>query len=262
MGNSSIFRIVKNPDNPYVMVDKRFVNNPNLSWRAKGILLYLLSKPDDWKVIETDIIKHAKEGRDCVRTAVRELERHGYLIKEQQRNASGQITGVAYNVYELPYCDRKSEEIPTADWKADDGEADSGDTVTTNNDLELSNDHTNIVVEENSYPKDFETWWQIYPRKKEKKAAYKQYKATVKKSSHAELLKSATNYASECERENREEKFIKHAKTFLGTNDHWKEYLTDSAMSWSGPPEHLTGEAKAEFDRQAEVYRQQMGRLD
>lgn len=41
-----------------------------------------------------------------------------------------------------------------------------------------------------------------------------------------------------------------------------KDDKTDSAASWSGPPEHLTGEAKAEFDRQAEVYRQQMGRLD
>jgi hypothetical protein len=44
----SIFRVSKNKENPYVMIDKRSIGNDKISWKAKGILAYCLSMPDDW----------------------------------------------------------------------------------------------------------------------------------------------------------------------------------------------------------------------
>ncbi|UZM97330.1 hypothetical protein OL548_19285 [Lysinibacillus sp. MHQ-1] len=41
-----IYRVVKN-DN-FVVLDKGFLNNDQLSWKAKGLLAYMLSLPDDW----------------------------------------------------------------------------------------------------------------------------------------------------------------------------------------------------------------------
>ena len=55
----STFRIKKNKENPYVMLHKHFLTDKNLSWRDKGILAYLLSKPDDWIVRVEDIRNHA-----------------------------------------------------------------------------------------------------------------------------------------------------------------------------------------------------------
>ena len=57
----TIFRVAKNKDNPYVMIDKRPLENPSLSWKAKGVLAYLLSRPDDWEIILGDLIKRSTD---------------------------------------------------------------------------------------------------------------------------------------------------------------------------------------------------------
>jgi hypothetical protein len=54
---STIFRTVKNKDNPYVMIDRRPLDNPALSFKAKGILTYLMSRPNGWEVCIIDLAK-------------------------------------------------------------------------------------------------------------------------------------------------------------------------------------------------------------
>ena len=77
-----------------------------------------------------------------------------------------------------------------------------------------------------SYTLEFENFWNQYPRKTEKKAAFTKWKATKRKGATADdLITSATNYADWCKREGTEERYIKHAKTFLGPDEHWREYL-------------------------------------
>ena len=58
----TIFRVKKNADNPFVMIDRRPIENPKLSWKAKGILAYLLSRPDNWVVRLGDLVKHSPDG--------------------------------------------------------------------------------------------------------------------------------------------------------------------------------------------------------
>lgn len=41
------YRINKDKDNPYVMMNKGFIQNPYLSMQAKGLLAYFLSLPND-----------------------------------------------------------------------------------------------------------------------------------------------------------------------------------------------------------------------
>lgn len=98
----STYRVHKGKENPYVMLDKTSVNDSSLSWKAKGILVYLLSKPDDWRVIESDIVKHARDGRDSVRAGLRELERAGYIVRAQEHGQDGKFQMVSYEVYERP----------------------------------------------------------------------------------------------------------------------------------------------------------------
>ena len=96
------FRIQKNRENPYVMLDKFSVNDSALSWKAKGLLAYLLSKPDDWQVYERDIIAHARDSRDSVRAGLKELEAAGYIVREQVRNHRGRFAAKRYQVFERP----------------------------------------------------------------------------------------------------------------------------------------------------------------
>jgi hypothetical protein len=72
--------------------------------------------------------------------------------------------------------------------------------------------------------------WARYPRKEGKKAALRAYVATRRKGiEHATILRAVTAYAAERERErdpDRRRRFTKHAATFLGPDEPWRDYVT------------------------------------
>jgi predicted transcriptional regulator len=65
------------------------------------------------------------------------------------------------------------------------------------------------------YTEEFETWWNLYPKKTEKKSAFKHFKKMQKKYGIESLNKGAKNYAIKVKQENREEKYIKKPNNFL-----------------------------------------------
>lgn len=111
----TIYRVVKNKDNPYVMIDRRPVDNPALSFKAKGILTYLLSRPDGWEVSVADLIKHGKEGEGAVRSGLKELKLAGHMKYTKSRN-QGRITGWLIEVFEIPQSpDRDFQDVDNPD---------------------------------------------------------------------------------------------------------------------------------------------------
>lgn len=81
-----------------------------------------------------------------------------------------------------------------------------------------------------NYTTDFEEFWAIYPRKADKAQAYKKYNARIKDGfRHEQLLEAAKNYADQCRRDRTEEKYIKHAKTFLGEATPFLDFLAKHA---------------------------------
>lgn len=105
--SKSIFRIQKDKDNPYVMLNKQFLNNADLTLKGKGLLTYLLSLPDDWKIYEEEIVKHHKDGKASLKSAIKELMTTGYIKRERIRNSHGQLNGYNYCVYEIPTTSEK-----------------------------------------------------------------------------------------------------------------------------------------------------------
>lgn len=93
---------VRKRENPFVQIDSSIFKDTNLSWKAKGVLAYLLSKPADWEIRVTDIINQSTDGRDSVYAALRELRQHGYLIKAPIRNEEGKIKEWIEELYEIP----------------------------------------------------------------------------------------------------------------------------------------------------------------
>ena len=98
----TIFRVSKNKDNPYVQINKTCLNDPSLSLKAKGLLSYLLSKPDDWVVHRSEVLKHCTDGKDSLQTAINELKNSGYLKIVPEKDKKGIIIGWATNVFESP----------------------------------------------------------------------------------------------------------------------------------------------------------------
>lgn len=97
----SIIRIKKR-ETPYVQIDKRPLEDDRLSWRAKGIFAYLLSKPDGWKVNIKDIWAKGTEGRNAVQVCMRELEKFGYAQLVFIKGDAGKIVGSEWVIIEEP----------------------------------------------------------------------------------------------------------------------------------------------------------------
>ena len=98
-----IIRTRKDKDNPYVIINKKFLNNPELSWQAKGLLSYLLSLPDDWEINVQDLKNRSKNGRDSTNGIIKELINQGYIVKEQPKDSKGKFEKNIYTVLELPF---------------------------------------------------------------------------------------------------------------------------------------------------------------
>lgn len=99
------------------------------------------------------------------------------------------------------------------------------------------NEKENVNVKENdkTYSYVFEELWKAYPRKKEKSAAYKAYKATLNKGfSEDELMTAVKRYAEECKKEQRDSRYIKLCSTFLGPNTPFMDYLGEENGNDSG----------------------------
>ena len=118
----AIYRVNKDKNNPYVMMNKYGLYDTELSWKAKGLLAHLLSRPDDWQVYEIEIQKHARDGRQSTRSAIKELIEKGYIDRTQKRDDKGKFIGYEYDVYEIPAEVRKP----------DNGEPNIGESNTTN----------------------------------------------------------------------------------------------------------------------------------
>lgn len=95
------FRVQKESGN-FVTLHKSFIHDSNLSFKAKGILVYLLSRPDDWQIYEKEILKHCVDGKDSLNTGLKELEKVGYIERNRKRDEKGHLKGYEYMVYEQP----------------------------------------------------------------------------------------------------------------------------------------------------------------
>lgn len=73
----------------FVQIPSTTIRDKNLSYRARGILAYLLDMPDGWDVKSEVIARDGKEGREAIRTALNELGAHGYYRLERRRMLDG-----------------------------------------------------------------------------------------------------------------------------------------------------------------------------
>ncbi len=92
------FRVNKNAN--YSVINNQFLNDKKLSWKAKGILTWLLSRPDNWQIFLKDMQERSKDGRDSTAMGINELIDVGYIIRESIKNERNQFIGYNYQVFE------------------------------------------------------------------------------------------------------------------------------------------------------------------
>jgi hypothetical protein len=76
-------------------------SDERLSWEARGLMGYLLSKPDDWQVRLHDLLRRGPAGQHKIRRMQRELEAYGYLRSRRFRRDDGTFSWT-FTIYEDP----------------------------------------------------------------------------------------------------------------------------------------------------------------
>ena len=91
--------IRKDKKDNFTTIDNAYLQNKNLSFKAKGIMTYILSLPDDWVIYIDQLIATSKDGEGSFRSGLDELIKAGY-IKRYPIIEKGQIVAWQTEVYE------------------------------------------------------------------------------------------------------------------------------------------------------------------
>lgn len=71
------------------VIPNHILTDPRVSLRAKGLWVYIQSKPDDWDFASERISRENLDGRDAVRSGLKELEKFGFLRRDFKRSDGG-----------------------------------------------------------------------------------------------------------------------------------------------------------------------------
>ncbi|MGN7978117.1 hypothetical protein ACTJJ4_11115 [Microbacterium sp. 22195] len=90
----------------FTQIPNIYARDKTLSWVARGILLWLMTQDDGYQVSMGAIEAASwKEGREAVRSAIAELEKAGYLHRQQRRGQGGRLSGYVFHLrdpFQLP----------------------------------------------------------------------------------------------------------------------------------------------------------------
>ena len=159
------------PEGNFYLLNKSISEDQRLSWAARGLLVFLLGKPDHWEVSTHHLIGQTKDclgkasGRDAVRGLIRELEQAGYLRIVLERADGGEFGGRSYTVSESPATDYPGPVEPSP----------VNPPLVSIEGKQGLNEAARIEkpMADKDMAEAFEVFWKLYPNKKSKKDARK-----------------------------------------------------------------------------------------
>lgn len=93
----AIFKAVVHSD--YVQIPNEAMQDSKLTFEARGLLAMLLSMPADWEVHKSWVAKESPAGKDKINSIFNELEKAGYIRREEGQRKFGQFASDDYFVF-------------------------------------------------------------------------------------------------------------------------------------------------------------------
>lgn len=135
-------------NNNYTIINNTAFRDERLSAKAKGLLAYMLTMPDDWTFYETELTNHFKDGRDGLRSGLKELQDARYLVRERKRNDNGTFAETDWILYEVPQPEKPKVEMPKVEIPI----LDNTTLLSTNSTKNLNTQNTNNIKPLSSKP--------------------------------------------------------------------------------------------------------------
>ncbi len=193
------------------------LNDSSISLKAKGLYVFIQSKPEDWVFSLDRIAYQNKDGKDSVRNAIYELVEAGYLTKEKVFNGNGGSLSI-YKIESRPL------ENPTL------GNPTVGKSnVGKSNDIVIKKISNKELIEKRIVDERFEKFWKLYGKDIQKDKCYSDWKFinTIDKD---KILKTLPNYIASTP----EIQYRRHPLTYL-RNKGWLDeiFIPKSQESFS-----------------------------
>jgi len=223
--------IGKRIDGPYTVIGNEAAQDSSLSWKARGLLIYLLSLPRDWNIRLSELARHATDGIDSTRKAMDELLNAGYIQRGARiRKPDGKLGDYVYLVTgvrdDLPELEKPTLEKPTL-------EKPTQENPTLQN-KEITKETKNKRNTE--YITHFESWWDDWKTKATRKPgrkakAFENFKKLLATFSVVEIQIATKHYLAECG-----DSYTKDAERFL-VEDLIEQHQAPSRASPSNQPD-------------------------
>ena len=113
-------KIIKDIKNHYINIDQQLIRDESLSWKARGIFMYLWSQTDEWDFYAKEVAKHATDGLDALNSGLEELEQRGYLSRKRKRDKEGRLKGTDWILHEKPKKASPKSQTPKPDFPTQD----------------------------------------------------------------------------------------------------------------------------------------------
>ena len=187
-------------DDHFTQIPNDWLRDTRLTFKSRGVLALIMSHRQGWSLSIASIAHSNQEGKDAIRSAVKELEDFGYLRRSQSNEAG-----------------RFGESVWTTQDPAD-------EPMTENPTTENPHTKKNIIKEEqvkelNAQSDElFEEFWTAYPRKLDKAKAFRAFKSALKRASFEDILAGVLLYRSDPKRD---PDFTKYPATWLNS-DSWE----------------------------------------
>ena len=158
-----VFRVEKNAN--YTVMSNYHLRDKSLSLKAKGLLSQMLSLPEDWDYTLSGLASINKEGKDAIRSAVKELEDAGYISRRQKFDSLGRFSHNEYFVFEYPETvqehiippslEKPSSENPTTD-NPSTGNPSAENPTEQNTNKQITDKQNTYLT---NYPPIKKEWW-------------------------------------------------------------------------------------------------------
>ena len=102
------------PESHFTVFSNAIIRDTRLSYKARGILLDLLSRPDNWRISAEGLAEMGIDGRDAIMSGLKELRDLGYIVTQRSQNEKGLWTTESV-VYDQPKAGFPSSDKPNSD---------------------------------------------------------------------------------------------------------------------------------------------------
>lgn len=220
------------PEGNFYLLNKAISEDRRLSWGARGLLVFLLGKPDHWRVSPAHLRGETAEcskptGRDGIYGLLDELIKAGYVRREQPRGENGALGEVTYFVSESPLPDSP---YPAGPHTAEPLPA-NPTLVSIEGKQVLSEAKTDTSVYAQTVP--FAHFWKLYPRKADKSKAQKAWeKLKVTADLFTVIASAIARQRQSLDWLKSNGQYIPHPTTWLN-GKRWEDELQPAAASAS-----------------------------